>query len=191
MGSGLRSDRLADLELEMWKAYYRRQGAASSGCWSRPTASRPASAGVRAVRAAVCAGPRRHRVRAGDGRVRPLPAGDRRAATGCWVCRPRSTSTRSRAGSCAGGWSGARSGWRRVTRRARRSRACMPRSTRSRRRSSREAGALRGQAAEVRDRGATDDPAGPAGPGRGVLAGGRSAAAPLLPQPQDRASAGS
>ena len=66
-----------------------------------------------------------------------------------------------------GGWSGAKSGWRpAMRRRATPSRSCTPRSTRSRARSVAEAGRLRGVAAEVRDRGANDDPDGPTGPGR-------------------------
>ena len=50
-----------------------------------------------------------------------------------------------------------------------------------------EAGRLRGLAAEIRDRGATDDPDGPRGCRQRLLAGGRAAAARLVPQPRDRA----
>ena len=49
-----------------------------------------------------------------------------------------------------------------------------------------EAGRLRGIAAEVRDRGATDDPDGPTGRGRGLLARGRAAPPRFVPEPQRR-----
>ena len=51
-----------------------------------------------------------------------------------------------------------------------------------------EAGRLRGLAAEIRDRGATDDPDGPRGCGQRLLARGRPAPASLLSQPQDAGS---
>ncbi len=46
-----------------------------------------------------------------------------------------------------------------------------------------EAGRLRGLAAEVRDRGANDDPDGPTGRGHGLLAGGRAPAARVVSEP--------
>ena len=49
-----------------------------------------------------------------------------------------------------------------------------------------EAGRLRGVAAEVRDRGANDDPDGPTGPGSGLLAGGRAPVARLVSKPAGR-----
>ena len=47
-----------------------------------------------------------------------------------------------------------------------------------------EAGRLRGIAAEIRDRGATVDPDGPAWPWHDLLAGGGAAASPVVSQPE-------
>ena len=115
-GADFDPDRLAVLELRMWKAYYRRQPARLFGT-ARP---RTARAGACVVAAGAPRGALpdqgRRRVRPGDRRLRAVRPGRRARATGARAAAMTSTSTRSPARSCAGGSSAARSAWRPVRR---------------------------------------------------------------------------
>ena len=119
-----------------------------------------------------------------DRRLRALRARHRPRLPGAPAARTTSMSRRSPGTSCAGGSSAARSAWPPAPPRATRSPTCTPALYDVPRERVAEAGRLRGMAAEVRDRGATDDPDGPTRTRRGVLARGRPSAPRVVPEPQ-------
>ena len=138
---------------------------ASSAGWSSPCASRHACRGRPPWPRASCS---RGRPPASRGRTATTtgshPISD--GPTGCSACPMTSMRPRSPAASCAGGWCGARSAWRPGTAAGEALTGLYASIYALPPEAVEEAGRLRGQAAEVRDRGAEADPDGPAGAGR-------------------------
>ena len=173
-GADFDPDRLALLELRMWKAYYRRQPARLFGTLVLGLREQAHVRWPRALVAAVFL------TKAAVGFARATGDYERFApdvARGYrWLGLPGDVDVgggRPRGAALVGRPPRDRPG-RGFGGRARRSPGCMPRSTTCRSTSVAEAGRLRGIAAEVRDRGAIDGSGGSDGSRRGLLAGGGS-----------------
>ena len=127
-GADFDPDRLAVLETAMWKAYYRRQPARLFGLLVQGLREQAHVSWPRALAAGFFL------TKGAAGFARSTGDYDRFApdiARGyrCSGCRRTSTRRRSPGASCAGGSSGARSGWRRARPPARRSPGCTRRCT--------------------------------------------------------------
>ena len=175
-------DELARLETRMWKAYYHASPRVSSARSSRRFVRRPACRGrVRCGEPAPDA--RRGRLARVDRRLQRFAPDIGRAYRLLGLPR-RSTSRRSPAASSAGGPSDAEMGLAAgeaagdVITDLYAALYEVPRERVA------EAGRLRGMAAEVRDRGAADDPEGSTGAWSGVLAAGREAAPRFVSEPR-------
>ena len=160
-GSDFDPDALAALETRMWKAYYRRQPARLFGLLVRGLHEQAHASWPRALAASLLLTKAAAGFARVDRRLRPLRPDDRpRLPAPRAAGRRRCRRGRPQRAALVGRPPRDRPCGRRRRRRGDH-RDCTPRSTTSRATASRRPGACAGIAAEIRDRGAADDPDGP------------------------------